>query len=187
MAGSTSALVGNLKDLTVDTAQRKVTKGDSNLGKDAFLQLLVSQLKNQDPMKPMEDSQFIGQMAQFSALEQMQNLNQTMAASAHFQDLTQASAMIGKYASVVNADGGVITGQVSEIRQANGKTTVVMDGKEYDSTTINRVSATPFDGKTPSVAPPVAPTAAPTTAAKYSTLSVSDAVANKYKLQGMLK
>ncbi|SDK45434.1 flagellar hook assembly protein FlgD [Natronincola ferrireducens] len=50
----------------------------SNLDKDAFLNLLVTQLKNQDPLNPMEDRDFIAQMAQFSALEQMQNLNETV-------------------------------------------------------------------------------------------------------------
>lgn len=46
------------------------------MGKDAFLQLLVSQLRNQDPLNPVNDKEFLAQMAQFSSLEQMQNLNE---------------------------------------------------------------------------------------------------------------
>lgn len=51
------------------------------MDKDAFLKLLVTQLKNQDPLNPMEDRDFIAQMAQFSSLEQMQNLNETFKSS----------------------------------------------------------------------------------------------------------
>lgn len=58
----------------------EVKKGD-NLGKDAFLNLLVAQLSNQDPLNPMEDKEFIAQMAQFSTLEQIQSLNKNFATS----------------------------------------------------------------------------------------------------------
>lgn len=142
-------LVGKLKDLMADktsstTANRNAGKKD--LGKDAFLQLLVAQLKNQDPQKPMDDTSFIAEMAQFSSLEQMQNLNQTMSKQQQFQSLTQASGMIGKYVSLQDsADNSMtITGQVSEVR-ANGSTVnVVIDGKEYDASTITNVSDQPL-------------------------------------------
>lgn len=49
-----------------------------NLDKDAFLKLLITQLNNQDPLNPMEDKEFIAQMAQFSTLEQIQGMNKTL-------------------------------------------------------------------------------------------------------------
>ncbi len=67
--------VNETQQYSNNNEQIKQTKG--NLDKDAFLQLLVTQLQNQDPLNPMEDREFISQMAQFSSLEQMQNLNDT--------------------------------------------------------------------------------------------------------------
>ncbi len=54
-------------------------KRKNDLDKDAFLRLLTTQLANQDPLNPMEDKEFIAQLAQFSSLEQMQNLNKAFA------------------------------------------------------------------------------------------------------------
>lgn len=55
------------------------TQSNGNLDKDAFLRLLTTQLSNQDPLNPMEDREFIAQLAQFTSLEQMQELNKTFA------------------------------------------------------------------------------------------------------------
>lgn len=59
------------KDNISDSSKKENTPID----KDAFLKLLVTQLKYQDPLQPMEDTEFIAQLAQFSSLEQIQNLN----------------------------------------------------------------------------------------------------------------
>ncbi len=59
----------------------KNTNSNGMLGKDSFLKLLITQLRNQDPLNPMEDKEFIAQMAQFSTLEQMQELNKNIQAS----------------------------------------------------------------------------------------------------------
>jgi flagellar basal-body rod modification protein FlgD len=55
-----------------------LTPGASGLGQNAFLQLLITQLGNQNPLKPQEDGQFIAQMAQFSSLEQLTQIQQTL-------------------------------------------------------------------------------------------------------------
>jgi len=64
------------------SASRAIT---NELGKDAFLKLLIAQLANQDPMNPMDDREFIAQMAQFSALEQMTNMTKGLESLASLQ------------------------------------------------------------------------------------------------------
>ena len=81
---------------------RQATGAGQDLGKDAFMRILVSQLLNQDPMNPMEDKDFIAQMAQFSMLEQLQTLNAG-------QSFAQASSLIGKIVQTANPDPDDVT------------------------------------------------------------------------------
>jgi flagellar basal-body rod modification protein FlgD len=76
------------------------------MGKDEFLKILVTQLQYQDPLNPVDDTEFIAQMAQFSALEQMQNLNTTFT-------MSQALSLIGK--DVIAKIGGSETGEIQYI------------------------------------------------------------------------
>ncbi|WP_201713793.1 flagellar hook assembly protein FlgD [Rossellomorea arthrocnemi] len=72
---------------TIQTKQRE--SGGDILGKDDFLKILMTQLQNQDPLNPMQDKDFIAQMATFSSLEQMTNLTQTMEKFVDNQSQTQ--------------------------------------------------------------------------------------------------
>ena len=74
-----------------------------SLDKDAFMQLLVAQMRNQDPMAPVDNQEFIAQLAQFSSLEEMQGVNENLVALALLQEsnallnqLTSSSDLIGK-------------------------------------------------------------------------------------------
>jgi len=105
-------------------------RNTGELGKEDFLKLLVTQLKYQDPLNPMEDKEFISQMAQFSSLEQMQNLN------ASFMNV-KAFTMIGKeiIANYKNEATGMIEeidGIVESVKITNGKTFVVVNGKDIN-------------------------------------------------------
>jgi flagellar basal-body rod modification protein FlgD len=88
------------ENLMLSNYQAKTKQTGSNiLGKDDFLKILITQLQNQDPTSPMQDREFIAQMASFSSLEQMTNMNQTMQQFLTFQteaSLLQQSQMIGK-------------------------------------------------------------------------------------------
>ncbi|MBU8907008.1 flagellar hook assembly protein FlgD [Desertibacillus haloalkaliphilus] len=73
--------------------------GQNILGKDDFLKILITQLQNQDPSNPMDDREFIAQMAQFSSLEQMTNMNEAIQKFVNVQSsqsLVQHSELIGK-------------------------------------------------------------------------------------------
>lgn len=92
-----------LKDKEIYTGNSTVTREVSQtIDKDAFLQLMVTKLQNQDPLSPTDDTEFLAQLAQFTTLEQMTNL-------AESSELTQAFSMVGKYVQVSVGDENIIS------------------------------------------------------------------------------
>jgi flagellar basal-body rod modification protein FlgD len=110
------------------------------LGQNQFLQLLMTQLQNQDPMSPMDNTQFIAQMAQFSSLEQMTNLVSATKAMNANTEVAQSVALIGHNVTYTNADGSTGSGVVSEVDVASGNVQLKIGNTSIDPTAINTVS-----------------------------------------------
>ena len=110
------------------------------LGQDAFLKLLVAQLKNQDPFKPMEDRDFVAQLAQLNSLNQLTEMNATLTQLSSSQTLAQASALIGKSVTGLSALGSEITGVVTGLHLIGGKVMLDVDGVSVGIDSIHEVS-----------------------------------------------
>jgi flagellar basal-body rod modification protein FlgD len=100
----------------------------SSLGKDDFLKLLVGQLKNQDPMNPTSDTDFIGQMAQFSQLEQTTNMATANSELAAQQSGARAVSLLGRNVTHPDAAGVSTTGVVEKVEWSAGKPTLTVGG-----------------------------------------------------------
>lgn len=98
------------------TAQGPTTTTSSSADKDMFLQLLVAQMKYQDPMNPTDSGQFLAQSAQFTALEKMQEVAEQTAQLVASQMAFGASSLVGRTVSWTGEDGAVNTGSVSGVQ-----------------------------------------------------------------------
>lgn len=108
-----------------------------SLGKDDFLKLLITQLSNQDPTSPMENTEFIAQMAQFSSLEQMTNM------SSEFSKLNSvlvSNNAVGTIGKTVDLDlGGAVTTGVVDAVTYGENPQVMVNGMYYDMSKISAV------------------------------------------------
>jgi flagellar basal-body rod modification protein FlgD len=147
--GTTPALSANSATSTSSTTATSSTKSSSSssslgaaagMGKDDFLKLLMAQLQNQDPMKPMEDKEFITQLAQFSSLEATQKMTDQLEEMNGAQMLIQAATLIGKQVSAKLEDGTVLTGPITQVHMIDGKPMAVVQGREIDTSLITSVS-----------------------------------------------
>ena len=117
MPSISQALVQTNNEYSAALAKQKGT--GSEMDKQSFLLLLVTQFKYQDPLNPMEDTEFVSQLAQYSSLEQLMNLNtgmETLTAATNNQEMLNATSYIGKQVSVTgNTIGKTTDGATGEI------------------------------------------------------------------------
>jgi flagellar basal-body rod modification protein FlgD len=126
---------------TATAATKPAVTGPKALGKDDFLQLMVAQMKNQDPMSPSGDKEFIAQMAQFSTLEQISNMAKATEELTKRTSMSQNVALLGKTVTYQGADGAPVTGIVDGVDLGDaGKTTLSVAGRAgVDPTAVTQV------------------------------------------------
>ncbi len=120
-----------------------VSSVSNEMGRDQFLQLLVAQLKNQDPLDPVKNEDFLAQLAQFSTLEGMQQLNTSFSDLLALQQLTEGANLIGKMVTF-QADGSSVSQQqvVERVSVQNGKLVLVTtDGTSVPIANIQGLAA----------------------------------------------
>ena len=125
--------VGSVSNGDYIVAPSGTTTSDaySALGKDEFLQLLVTQMQYQDPLNPTSDTEFIAQMAQFSSLEQMQNLNTNFSVYKAFE-------LVGKQVTG-SVNGTTVEGIVEAVRNQGGEQFAVIGDSLVSIDKISRV------------------------------------------------
>ncbi|MNK03088.1 flagellar basal body rod modification protein [compost metagenome] len=121
---------------STENVAKAAAKGNQTMGKDQFLKILVTQLGNQDPMQPLEDKEFIAQMAQFTSVEQLMNISGQL--TTMNQNLGNLSGLIGKQVSWIDTTEtsgfDFTTGKpVTTTRSANGvvDSIVIRGGVQY--------------------------------------------------------
>lgn len=138
MAISVSVVDGKIQE-TASSGSSISNSADSGntLGKDAFLQLLVTQMKYQDPLDPQDNSEYIAQLATFSQLEELQNMSNTV-------QLSQASSLTGetvimKTKSSVTGELMYVTGTVDYVAIENSKAYLCINGGRYSIDDLDTV------------------------------------------------
>ena len=123
------------------SSQTEVVKATNDLDKDAFLQLLVAQIKYQDPLDPQENSSFVAELAQFSALEQMTNVATNLEDLSTVVNNMDTSVLVGQMSGMVglNIDWDVSTGTFDD------------DGNEVTETRTGVISGVQIDDGVPTV------------------------------------
>ena len=115
---------------TQSSSTTNTSATSSLLGKDQFLQLMMAELKNQNPMSPnsSDPTQYVTELAQFTALEQQTNTAQSTAQSAAATQATQALALLGHTVSYVDPAGNSGTGVVQKVDFTSSGPTLTVNG-----------------------------------------------------------
>ena len=118
------------------------------LGQDAFLMLMMEQLKYQDPLEPVGNTEFLAQQAAFTQVSELQKLNDSVNVTSQ---VTQACSLMGEYVTITDPNNSekTISGEVSAVTFSNGSAQLVIEDKEYPLNLLLSVESKPTTAETP--------------------------------------
>lgn len=122
--------VNQTSNSSIYLSDKKQKDPVKTLDKDAFLQIMIAQLRYQDPTSPMDSSKFIEEMAQFTTLEQITNLNSNMEKLYELQQFNQASVLMGSEVSLLNGKEQ-LTGIVQRVTMGEAGVKIWVNNMPY--------------------------------------------------------
>ena len=129
-----TAALGNITPSATSTSSNGVDSLSSsgstsayNLSTDDFMKLFLAQMQNQDPTKPMDDSQMLSELSQMTQVSTLQNVQKALSGS----QLAQSSALIGKNVTGVDVNGAAVNGVVTSVTQSTDAGLVLQVGSQY--------------------------------------------------------
>lgn len=148
-SGTDLNTINGVKVSDVNQATKQANEKNP-LGKEAFLQLLVTQMQYQDPLDPQDNSEYLAQLAQFSALEQMTNLNDAMQTVTDAVNTINTSILVGQASSLIgqeiewtNDKGEIESGKVDALKVIDGTPYLIVGEKIVDISTVETIGKIP--------------------------------------------
>ena len=142
MANSIASQLVTMQNATSQqqAKQKTETGATTTLGQDVFLQLMMEELKNQDPLEPMDNKDFLTQQAQFTQVSSLQNIESALTS---YNQYSQAASMIGRDVVLQDPDNeeNYIYGNVEAVNLSGKDTSIVVDGKTYPLSSIVQIQA----------------------------------------------
>ena len=127
--------IGNVSTL----AGAQQATGNSSMNEQDFLQLLITELQNQDPTNPLDPTSEASQLAQFSSLQATNNLDSEFTQYSQMSELTQGATLIGKNVTVTSGEN-TVTGTVQSVQMSNGNAMLQINNQLYPMSGISNVS-----------------------------------------------
>ena len=131
--------VGGVGGTATTTATSTVTRSDQ-MGKDVFLQLLVAQMRYQDPNSPTSTTEFMSQTATFTQVEKLEEIAAQNASLVALQRSLSAGALVGHTVSYTDEGGATVTGTVGSVRISGDEPSAVVDGVDVPIGRLTEVS-----------------------------------------------